>query len=120
MHGVPINEFRRHLAGGPWKVVQNDSCNGIIVDDSDRFVIITIPKSETKWMRGHLRWSLSSKTDDLAVVNAFQNRRELAIELPVIEWNTSAWIVEEPDHIIHFGRIPFFRLRAKIDAQRFS
>lgn len=40
---------------------------------------------------------------DVVYVTAFLNRKEFAKWLPQIAWETEVWLVDNPDHMIHFN-----------------
>jgi len=117
MRRTILNEFVPRLENGPWIVQSSEAARNpreiVVIGDERRTIIVTIPGTRgaiTARGQNELLACFSGRTAELAFVSAFRDRRQLQKHLPAIAWDTSVWLVQEPDHIVHFGRVPFFRL----------
>jgi adenine-specific DNA-methyltransferase len=80
----------------------------VVLHDKERgwLVLIDVPGIRgpmSAKRRDALRRAFGAGGFTLVAVNAFKSRLELQELLAEPPWGTSAWIADEPDHMIHFN-----------------
>jgi hypothetical protein len=120
MRGAIFTEFVPRLEDGPWIVQSGEVAltpqDVVVLGDKGRTIIVSVsgPRDAiTAKRREELLACFSGRTAELAFVSAFRDRQQLQNCLPAIAWDTSVWLVQEPNHVVHFGRVPFFRLKRR-------
>lgn len=58
--------------------------------------------------RKELKELFAGTTAPLVYVTAFQSRTTMRAFLPVISWESEAWVADDPNHLIHFNGHRFF------------
>jgi BsuBI/PstI restriction endonuclease domain len=119
MRAVILNEFVPRLQNGPWQVMARRAVpmefeNAVVVRRASWVIAVCVGSANGQASLNRseelLSW-LPTGVTQIAFVTTFQHRAELQQHLESIPLNTSVWFADEPDHLVHFGRVPFFRLK---------
>ena len=122
MRAIILNEFVTRLDNGPWEAMtphalMAESQDFILLRRDPWVIAVCVGRPRTlsnqKRKRELIR-SLPIRVVKIAFVAVFQSRAEFQQHIEAIPSNTSVWFADEPDHIIHFGRVPFFRLKPRL------